>query len=188
MPSPDSSSLDDLYRRLQQHLDTYKSLTGEYPPDGIDTPQKNEKGERIVGSACLYYYLSRPVWQREMVAGKETRREHPPIASDLTDSELSDPDPDYPGVREILDGWKVPIHYDNTSNGRFRPQRGEVHYPAIDDEQHPPDPRDGPEEIEGEKAAPKHGIQGKGFDLWSHGYREHDMDATPTKPIASWNT
>ncbi len=97
-----------------------------------------------------------------------------------------DEDPENPGVKEVVDGWSIPLHYDNTENGRFRPQDGSVHYPPLM-EDHPDDPREGNREVEGKNAVVRAGNQGSGYDLWSHGEHGHDPDAEPSLPIASWN-
>ncbi|MBI4605701.1 MAG: type II secretion system protein [Planctomycetes bacterium] len=178
---------DALLRRIMAHLDEYKNLTGTYPPDGIDSPVKNGEGTPIQGSACLYYFLAvKPTSVREIRAGKTFRSERPPLAS-FTSGEISEEDSTYPGVREVLDGWKNPLHYDNTEDGGFKAQGGWVHVPPLDDDEHPGDPREGDYEVNGENAVREAGIQGKGFDLWSHGEQEHEVKPLKALPIASWS-
>jgi prepilin-type N-terminal cleavage/methylation domain-containing protein len=172
-------------QQLELFLDDYKGKTGHYPPDGIDSPQRTEEGTPLRGSACLYYFLSRPIRVPEVSGGRKTVKEYPPIAQ-FKEQNLMPEDPEYPGVRELKDGWGTPMHYDNTENKVFRPQRGEVHYPEMADEDHPEDPRNGNLEIKGVKAVVKPGIQGKGFDIWSHGEGGHDF-AEPSLPVATWN-
>jgi len=172
--------------RLVQYMDNYKSLTGSYPPDGIDTPVKNDEGVYIKGSACLYYFLTRPVRMTEVVGGKKTIREDPPVG-EFKGSELSKENPECQGVREILDGWDTPFHYDNTENGEFHAQGGDVHCPVVDDEVHPSDPRDGDFVVDGQNAVEKPGIQRSGYDIWSHGESGHDVDSKPSMPFATWN-
>jgi prepilin-type N-terminal cleavage/methylation domain-containing protein len=174
-----------LITRMKSDLDAYKSLLGSYPPDGLDSPEKNDQGEIIRGSACLYHYLTKPLVIPEKNAGQVRKIEHPPI-SKFADRELSKEDPDHPGVREILDGWKVPIHYDNVEDGEFHSQRGEVHFPEVDDEEHPADPRDGTVEVDGKPVVEKAGIQGKGYDIWSHAELGHTKKGA-CMPIATWN-
>jgi len=176
-----------MLRRIQHYLDDYKDMTGSYPPDGIDTPVVNDKGTPIRGSACLYYFLAqKPIPVTEIRAGKKFVREVPPIAK-FSESELSLVDSNYPGAREILDGWKNPIHYDKTEDGEFRPQRCDVHIPPIDDDEHPIDPRSGDYNVGKEKAVPEAGVQGNGFDLWSYGSQEHEAKVLKYMPLASWN-
>lgn len=167
-------------------LDEYKSLTGTYPPDGIDYPVQTTDGHEIKGSACLYYFLTVKPWKaRDVVAGKVRLYEVPPKL-DLRASEVSTEDPDYPGVHEVLDGFATPIHYDNTEDGKFMPQGGEVHYPPLDERDHPPDPRLGDLVVDGVPAVRRAGIQSVGYDLWSHGVAGHEMD-TVSLPIGTWN-
>jgi prepilin-type N-terminal cleavage/methylation domain-containing protein len=175
-----------LIRQLQQHRDEYRVRTGSYPPDGIDSPVKNDQGEPIRGSACLHYFLTRPVEVPERVGGKVTVRKTDPIAS-FTEANLMPEDPDHPGVRELKDGWSNPIHYDNTENGEFRPQGGDVHFPPMDDGDHPDDPRTGDFVVNGQNAVDRSGIQGKGYDIWSHGEQSHDEKKPMHLPIATWN-
>ena len=173
-----------LLRRLVLHIEDYRGATGEYPPDGIDSSVRNADGESIQGSAALYYALTSPLEVRRMVAGVPRIVRLEPIVERLQDSELTDEDPTRPGVREILDRWGTPIHYDNTEDGRFRPQGGDVHYPPLDDNDHPVDPRTLPES---EGGVPRPGEpQSQAFDLWSHGSNGHSPDAPPS-PIGTWN-
>jgi hypothetical protein len=173
-----------LLRRIILHLEEYKEITGSYPPDGIDSPVRNDQGQAIQSSASLYHHLSTPVKVRRMVAGVPRLTVLPPIGQ-FTASELTVENPDYPGVREILDRFGTPMHYDNTENGDFQPQGGEVHIDFLSsDEEHPPDPRT-LGETEGGVTSPNR-IQSRGFDLWSHGPRGHDASLAPTT-IASWN-
>lgn len=175
-----------LILKLEQHLDEYKSLTGHYPPDGVDSVVRTDDGVDIKGSACLYYFLSRPVVTVRKIAGRTEKREHPAIAS-FKATELGPEDPDVPGVRELVDGWATPIHYDNTEDGVFRPQRGEVHIMPIPDDEHPSDPRDGSVVVDGTPAVVKEGIQSKSFDIWSHGQQGHEADVKPNLPVGTWN-
>lgn len=180
------SATQALILKLEQYLDEYKSLTGNYPPDGVDSVVRTDDGVEIKGSACLYHFLGRPVPTVRKIAGRVEKREHPAIAI-FKQTELGPEDPDTPGVRELHDGWGTPIHYDNTEDGVFRPQLGDVHIPPIPDEDHPPDPRDGTVEVDGTPAVVKAGIQTKGFDIWSHGEQGHDIDLKPSLPLATWN-
>jgi hypothetical protein len=174
--------------KLKEYLGEYKSLTGSYPPDGLDSRLKTKDGAEITGSACLHYILTNPVKVPDNVGGKSTPREVS-LDAKFLERELSPEDPALPGVREIVDGWGIPIHYDNTEDGVFKPQRGEVHLPPIPDDKHPPDPREGPLAPGG--PVQKLGIQGKGFDLWSHGEQwcewEEPVKPSIQKPIASWS-
>ena len=177
-----------LILRLRQYLDDYRDQTGSYPPDGIDSHVKNEEGTPIYGSACLYYFLAKkPLIKVEMRAGKRFTTELPPIAT-FQGSELSTVVPEYPGARELVDGWSNPIHYDNTENGDFKAQRGEVHIPPIDDDEHPIDPREGSYEVGTANAVPhQFGVQSAGFDIWSYGEQGHEVKELKAMPIATWN-
>lgn len=172
--------------KLELFLDEYKSLTGDYPPDGIDSPERTKDGVPLKGSACLYYYLSRPVVVQDNIGGRKIPREYPPVGT-FKESELSPEDSDYPDVRELLDGWDTPMHYDNTTDGRFIPQGGDVHYPPVPDSEHPPDPRDMTFVVDGEPVVSEEGVQSKSFDIWSHSEQGHDLELPPSTPIATWN-
>ncbi len=178
-----------LILRLQDWAEEYRSFTGSYPPDGIDSRVRDEEGANVRGSAALYYELGRTVIAEEIYGSRRRLREHPPVAK-LGGRELTaddDEDPDSPGVKEILDGWSVPFHYDNTENGEFQAQDGSVHYPPVPENEHPDDPREGAREVEGENAVQRVGNQGRGYDIWSHGAHGHEPDDPPSLPIASWN-
>lgn len=180
-------STEAMMRRIQAYLDDYKDLTGYYPPDGIDTPVSNDQGTPIRGSACLHYFLCvKPIPVTEIRAGKKFVREIPPIAK-FAEGELSLVDSSFPGAREVLDGWKNPLHYDNTEDGEFRPQRGDLHIPPVPDDEHPVDPRTEEYKVGNQKAVSVEGIQGNGFDLWSYGSQEHEAKVLKHMPIASWN-
>ncbi len=173
--------------RLDSFLDDYKQRTGSYPPDGFDSPVKNDQGTSIKGSACLYYFLSqKPVLLIEIRAGKKFIQELPPITK-FKESELSNPDPSFPDAREIIDGWGNPIHYDNTEDGQFQPQRGDCHFPPIDDEEHPGDPRSGSYAVGSKNAVDEPGIQGLGYDIWSFAEQGHEVKEILHLPIATWN-
>lgn len=174
-----------LFHRLESYLDEYRSLMGRHPPDGIDSLEKNDQGEVVRGSACLYYHLTKTLLIPSKEGGQTRLSQHDPVAK-FSDRELTKEDPDHPGVREIVDGWGTPIHYDNTEDEEFHPQRGEVHFPEVDDDEHPPDPRDGTVVVEGRAAVPKSGIQSKGADSWSHATQGHNKKGA-CLPIASWN-
>ena len=170
--------------RLQTWLDEYRGLTGAFPPDGLDTSVETPEGTELRGSASLHYFLTTDVVAEEIIGSRRRKREHPRVAS-LEKSELSEPTEDTPDATEIIDGWKVGFHYDNTSNGRFTAQDGSVHYPP-EDEIDILDPREEGVEIEvsGQKAVVAPGFQGDGYDLWSHG---DDSQETQQLPIGSWN-
>jgi prepilin-type N-terminal cleavage/methylation domain-containing protein len=176
-----------MIRKVEQYLDDYKRRTGSFPPDGIDSQVTNEEGTPIQGSACLYYFLSKkPIPLVEIRAGKKIITELPPIGTFL-ESELGPASSEYPGARELIDGWRNPIHYDNTQDGEFRPQRGRVHLPPIDDEEHPQDPRDGTYDVGKDHAVQKMGVQSDSYDLWSYGEQGHEVKELNSLPIASWN-
>jgi prepilin-type N-terminal cleavage/methylation domain-containing protein len=178
-----------LILRLEDWADEYRSFTGYYPPDGIDGQVEDEGGAPLRGSAALYHELSRNVMAEEIYGSRRRLSEHPPVGTfvsrELTPLEAEDPD--NPGVKEILDGWGTPFHYDNTENGRFKPQDGTVHYPFVPEDEHPDDPREGNREVDGQVVVERVGNQGAGFDLWSHGEHGHDSMLLPNVPVASWN-
>jgi prepilin-type N-terminal cleavage/methylation domain-containing protein len=177
--------------RLREFLDVYKRLTGAFPPDGLDSSVTNQDGIELKGSAALHHFLTQPVVVKVVQGGVIRYKEYDPVASTpFTTSELSAEDPGSPGVFEILDGWGDPFHYDNTEDGEFVPQGGDVHTPPIPDEEHAPDPRDVTYSVRGEPAVPLPGeVQSKGYDLWSSAGQEPDtLDEDLNKiPIASWN-
>jgi hypothetical protein len=90
-------------------------------------------------------------------------------------------------VFELKDGWGNPIHYDNTEDGEFRPQGGDVHTPPVDDEEHPDDPRDGEFIVDGKNAVERKGIQSKSYDIWSHGEQPPNEKKPIGLPVATWN-
>lgn len=159
---------------LRLKIDEYQSLTGYAPPDGIDTPVKNSSGTAVRGNAALHHALTSPITVRVMTGGIPRQKTYEPRKS-FKDSEVTAEDPDYPGVREIVDAFGVPFHYDNTEDGRMRPQDGGVHYPPVDEEEHPLDPRTGEDYR-----------LDLGYDLWSHGEKEHSTEES-SPPIGTWN-
>jgi hypothetical protein len=171
-----------LVQRIDLALQKYRELTGEYPPDGLDFEVRNDEGVAIRGSACLHHFLSRDIEAKIESAGEtRTVREPPPM--DFKEGELAE-DPENPGVFEVIDSFGTPIHYDNTEDGRFVPQDGTVHMPEI--LEHPPDPRESVDY----GVVTRSGIQGKGFDIWSHGagyHRTVDLEENLKKILGSWN-
>ena len=149
---------------------------------------EDSDGQPLRGAACLYHFLAQEsIVTREMQAGKEVIGERQQPIARFSERELMPEDPSAPGVREILDAWGTPLHYDNTEDGRFEPQRGDVHVEPLEDGEHPVDPRAGTVEVDGAKVVTVPGIQGRGYDLWSHGSQGHEMDEAPSLPVASWN-
>jgi len=152
-----------MVHQLKDALEEYRTLKGTYPPDGYDFEVKNRNGKPIWGAACLYEFLTTELTIEENVAGQIRRSEHDPIMA-FKANDLSPEDPDNPGIREVVDGFGLPFHYDNTEDGQFKPEKqGELaHMEAVDG--HPGDPRDDPEVVS------RRGIQKVGaYDLWSHG-------------------
>jgi prepilin-type N-terminal cleavage/methylation domain-containing protein len=171
--------------RLRDRIAAYKQLTGHCPPDGYDTEVKNAKGERVWGSAALYAALTTELTVEEKISGQVRTTKHPALDS-FKDAELTKEDESMPGVREILDGFGLPFHYDNTEDGKFQPERQteNAHIDPVDN--HPPDPRTSDDT----EVVPKRGIQGRGsYDLWSHGSsKAHSNPKTPLKyTVGSWN-
>ncbi len=171
--------------KVRDRLEEYRSLTGSYPPDGYDSEVKNKEGTPIWGSACLYEFLTKEFESVSNVGGQVRRAKHEPLIT-FTQSELSPEDPDLAGVREVWDGFGIPLHYDNTENGEFHPEKqGEVsHMSRV--EYHPPDPR----ESDDTQVVPRRGIQRPGaYDMWSHGHgKAHEDSEVPLKAtIGTWN-
>ena len=175
--------------RLETYLDSYRRTTGSYPPDGVDSPVRNEDGTSLYATSSVQYHLTRPIVVEEITGSVKRLREYEAVVETaFKSSELSRPDPDFENAFEIVDGWGIGFHYDNTSDGRFRAQRGDVHIPPLDDDEHPPDPRSSEFLIEEKPAVPHpDDVQSTGFDLWSHGEMGHEIDEKPNEPIASWN-
>src|SRR6185436_15483546 len=172
-----------MIHQLKDALGEYKVLKGSYPPDGYDFEVKNRDGKPIWGAACLYEFLSSELTIEENVAGQVRISKHDPIMS-FKASDLTPENPDMPGIREVVDGFGLPFHYDNTEDGQFKPEKqGELaHMDAA--EAHPPDPRDDGTIV------PRRGIQMRdAYDLWSHGshdaHSKDDLDLRLT--IGNWN-
>jgi len=183
-------STKSMILRLREYIENYQRLTGEFPPDGLDYEVTNDEGTLLRGSACLRHYLTQPVLVEVIQGGVPRLKEYPPVAPPFKRSELGLEDEYSPGAREIKDGFGDPIHYDNTQNGEFMEQTGEVHTPPVDDADQPPDPRIEEFTVLGQPAVPKPGtIQSKVFDLWSRGGQgpEYDNDEENQLPIANWN-
>jgi type II secretory pathway pseudopilin PulG len=175
--------------RLTLLIEEYRSRAGQYPPDGIDAELRTADGQELRGSAALYHALTSPIDVLEMRGGVPRKMKYDPIVDSFPDRELSPTDASIPGVREILDAFGTPFHYDRVSDAVFRPQSGEVHYPPIEgNPPHPEDPRTLPEELGGVKFPGR--AQSPNFDLWSHGADGHDPPDAGGKPlpvIATWN-
>ncbi len=176
-----------MIQRLRSTLDDYHRLTGRYPPDGFDSEVKNAGGVPIWGSACLYEFLSREISIEENVGGQIRTSKHDPLMQ-FKESELTEEKSDTPGVREIRDGFGLPLHYDNTQNGIFQAEKQQANPHAselIDD--HPEDPR----LADGKAAIPYPGrCQRSGsYDLWSHGSAQahQDPETDPGLTIGNWN-
>jgi prepilin-type N-terminal cleavage/methylation domain-containing protein len=172
---------DALLVRVEDALEEYRSHKGRYPPDGFDSEVVTDKGVAIHGSACLLYFLTRPMTVEKEISG-EIRVETVEPLIEFKRVELYPEAIDDAGeIREIIDAWGTPIHYDNTENGRFEEQDGTAH--LFEEEYHPPDPRSSVEL----KAVDKEGIQSKGYDLWSHGQGRHEEFEDLSSTIASWS-
>jgi prepilin-type N-terminal cleavage/methylation domain-containing protein len=171
--------------KLRDRLEEYKNLTGAYPPDGYDSEVKNSNGTPIFGAACLYEFLTKEVDAVSNVGGQIRRTKHEALLS-FTESELTPEDSDLPGVREVVDGFGLPLHYDNTENGEFHPEKhGDGAHMARCDA-HPPDPRTSDDT----EVVPHTGIQRPGaYDLWSHGDgKAHQVAEVSLKStVGTWN-
>ncbi|HLU48025.1 MAG TPA: type II secretion system protein, partial [Planctomycetota bacterium] len=127
--------------RLALLIDEYRQITGTYPPDGIDSQVVNANGVALRSSAALYHALTSEIETRVMVGGIPRVVKKEALVEKFPSSEIMVAGDDYPGVVELIDAFGSPFHYDNTLDGRFQPQGGEVHYPPLDDDEHPLDPR-----------------------------------------------
>jgi len=175
-----------LFDRMTTWIEDYRSLTGGYPLDGLDSRVRATEGATLRGVAALYYQLNRSVIAEEIYGSRVRVREYPKVGQ-FEGRDVTEKDEEFPGAQEVLDGWGNAFHYDNTEDGRFRPQDGSVHYPPVDDEEHPIDPRTGElEDVGGAKPVKERGIQKLGYDLWSHGTEGH-KEGDPSLPVASWN-
>lgn len=169
-----------LFTRLEAAIDSYKELTGHYPADGFDTEVTNDEGTPIRGSACLQYFLTRETRVETKVSGVSRIRKYDPVM-ELKDGELTEPNEDFPGAREIIDGYGRPIHYDNTEDGEFRAQDGSAHIELL--EFHPEDPRMNTDQL----AVIEGGVQNPGkYDLWSHGEGGHSDSKDLRTTIGNW--
>ena len=176
---------ESLLERLILHVEEYRAITGTYPPDGIDSEVRTPEGTRVRSSAALYTVLTSPIEATVMTGGIPRVVKHDPIAQ-FGNAELSAPDEDYPGAREILDPFGTPMHYDNTLNRNFSPQNGDVHIPPVPEDEHPLDPRilelseGGVERV--------NQVQTPSYDIWSFGARAWELEIDdPKPPIANWN-
>lgn len=175
------SATKALIEQLESGLQDYKALTGRFPPDGFDSDVVNDEGEQVNGSAALYYALSKEITVVKNVGGNRRLSRHEPVMSFKQDM-LTLEDEDYPGVREIVDGFKTPIHYDNTEDEDFVAQDGTAHIPEVGG--HPPDPRESTDY----DAVGSEGIQNiGGYDIWSHGPGKHLETESLNEVIATWN-
>lgn len=174
-----------LLERIRLHIEDYRSITGRYPPDGIDWPVRNAEGTEVKGIAALYHALTTPI-ETEALVGGLPRTVKSPAVTKFPENELGPVDEEYPGAREIFDPFGSPLHYDNTVDGRFQPQSGEVHIPPVDEDMHPVDPRT----LDRKSGGVDHPgrVQTRTYDLWSLGERGWDLDVeSPKPPIANWN-
>ncbi len=177
------SSTEALLIRIEDGLDSYKRLTGRYPADGFDSEVRNSDGQAIKGSACLYHFLGEEVTVVQDIGGEKRVKKHEPLL-EFKKQELTEEDPDHPGIFEIRDAFGFPIHYDNTEDGKFNAQDGSEHIQETFRDPHPPDPRDSVDF----KTVKEDGIQGKGgYDLWSYGTGKHNENEDLKNVIASWN-
>ncbi len=176
-----------MIQRLRDALDDYNRLTGRYPPDGFDYEVKNSNGVVIWGSACLYEFLTKEIAVEENIGGQLRTTKHESLVH-FKESELTPENSEIPGVREIRDGFGLPLHYDNTQNGIFQPekQQDNPHSSELVDS-HPDDPR----LAEGKAAIPYPGrCQRSGaYDLWSHGTAQahKDSETDPDYTVGNWN-
>ncbi len=179
-----SRATEAMIVKLNAGLQNYYELTGHYPPDGYDTEVKNSKGVPIRGAACLYEFMTKEFTVETRVSGQVRTEKHDPLMKFSDKTELSGEDPEFPEVREVLDGFGLPIHYDNTENGIFEPQGELAHMVPVDN--HPPDPRTSDDT----DVVPKKGIQHMGaYDLWSHGDQKahQGQKVSLTSTIGTWN-
>jgi hypothetical protein len=138
--------------RLRLHLDSYREITGRYPPDGMDSTVQDKNGEVLRGSAALRHALTQPLLEVRTVGNIQKTIPHEPVLPEgIPENELSEPDPDSPGPRFLVDAFKMEIFYDNTEDGKS---------PA-------------PEGLKLESGDPDAGVlRGRGYTLVARGLRE----------------
>ncbi len=170
-----------LFVRLEAAIESYKELAGHYPPDGFDFEVTNDEGTAIRGSACLHYFLTKQLTVERKVSGLSRITKHDPVV-ELKEGELTLANEDFPGAREITDGHKVPLHYDNTENDEFEAQDETAHLEELT--YHPEDARLNSDQL----AVEEGGIQNPGkYDLWSHGDAGHTETETLETTVGNWN-
>jgi len=179
------SSTKALISRLRNAIADYHQSTGHYPPDGFDSDVRTKEGTHIFGSAALYDALTHEITIQEKISGQVRPRTAGPFM-EFRDSEITPDDENFPGAREILDGFGVELHYDNTEDGHFDPDKQIEVAHLIPPDDHPPDPRISDDT----DVVPRPGIQSNGaYDLWSHGSAKAHKDpkTSPKSTIGSWN-
>ena len=148
------TSTEGMMQRLQTYIMDYTRKKGRLPPDGFDTKVRSPEGTDLQGSAALYYHLTQPIRVKIDIAGEDKIVTYEPVA-DFKSGELLVIDDEDPAARYIVDGFGVPIHYDN--------QTKKVDLPKLDDE----DP--------GEDS-PVGRWQFGGYELWSMGWRQSSVE------------
>jgi len=107
-----------LLDRLSTAIGEYQRMTGELPPDGMDSKVEVD-GERLPSSATLYKALAEPIVDKYFVAGEYKIREIPPIM--IFEAGDFEADDELEGVYHLIDGFGQRIHYDNLTRKRNPP-------------------------------------------------------------------
>jgi prepilin-type N-terminal cleavage/methylation domain-containing protein len=185
--------------QLELYLDTYKSKSGAYPPDGLDGKKiYTEEGTQLMSGAALSWALTRPIDQmkRQPDGTMKAIGTTSPVAEfkqgELVDHAALGADLFDPEALEVCDAWGWPIHYDRLGGGResySRQDTSEVHlgwedigYEDVDD----------PRTFEG-ISVELVGPQNLGeFDIWSHGPSGHilkdlDPEEHAAQVVANWD-
>lgn len=179
LESASAARTEALIARLSLLIENYHSITGDYPPDGLDGADViTSEGTYLTGGAALTHAMVQPLILTEELSSGQTRviGQNPPIGDFRTD-ELSAASFGDGEARQLLDAWGEPIHYDNVSNGddSFSAQDlGETHLDWDDDYQvHSDDPRLEPQNT-------------NEYDIWSHGSSGHTEEESIEDLIRNW--
>lgn len=130
---------------LRIALEGYRGQFRAYPPDGFDYEVRDHMDRPIQNSACLIYFLTRPVVRVTRVGTERLlTRVGPfmrPIRQEYLSGDLDGPDGN---LVEILDPWLNPLNYDDLGHGFTELGGLAVHtMPNIEDYNVDLDPREG---------------------------------------------
>ncbi len=172
---------ESVMEQVKVAIDLYRTHANRYPVDGIDTKLRTPEGTRIQSGAALSFQLTQPIKVMKLnAAGKPTGS---PVVKDsplsATEDLVRKPTPDKEAI-EIVDGWGLPLHYDNTASGFSRQGEDGGQYHLAHDGFHDPDPRDS------QRVSRPGEPQSPNYDLWSHGPTGHTSETTPEAAVVSW--